>query len=654
MKTTAMLLLVVLCACTIEAKDWTPAPALPNPGGTTVVNVSNVTQLLTAVGNIQSNQLIVLAPGTYNLTNSCWFNPGSTITNIGIRGSTGDPDDVQLVGAGMTNNSIQHGIWVGKVDGMLIADLTIKEVYYHPVQVTADSSNVHFYNLKLIDAGEQFIKGSSGGSPGTGSDFGIVEYCYFAYTTQGTDYTNGVDIHGGQDWIIRHNHFLRCNLIDSTGAIGPVILMWNGSSGTIVDGNTFINCECAIALGLIQRTPNDHTGGIVRNNFIYRASGTPQGVDSPDASIWIWDSPNTKVLNNTVIQNGSYASAIEYRFDTTNGEFRNNICDGTILDRGSGTSGNTVANNVTNAQTSWFVNASTGDLRLVSTASGAIDQGQTHSDVTDDYDGSVRGSNPDLGAHEFNGTPANQTPIANATFSGTPNVGNTLTLDGTGSSDPDSGPSALTFAWSQISGPTTTISSASSASATVTPTTVGSYVFRLTVDDSADTDTDDVSITVVDPALTISTGTWAMQVNDGSLPATSTRTLTYGGTGTLSVNVNSSETWLSVSFDNGSGGNTLAPSASGTITATVASVAGLSKGTHTATITVTGNDGTSHQVQITFELTYADPISSGKGGSGGGGCATEPVHAAYCLAVLGILVVLAASTRCRAVASASR
>jgi uncharacterized protein (TIGR03382 family) len=644
LKTTAMLLLGILCACTLAAKDWTSGPALADPSGTTRVNVSSDAQLQTAVSNIASNQLIVLAAGTYNLSNTCWFNPSSTVTNVGIRGATGNPDDVVLKGAGMTNSSIQHGIWVGKVDGMLIADLTIKEVYYHPVQVTTDSSNVHFYNLKLIDAGEQFIKGSSGGSPGTGSDFGIVEYCYFAYTTQGTDYTNGVDVHGGAGWIIRNNYFLRTNLIDSTGAIGPAILMWNGSSDTIVEGNTFINCECAIALGLIQRTPNDHSGGIVRNNFIYREAGTPQGVDSPDASIWIWDSPGTKVLNNTVIQNGSYASAIEYRFDTTGGEFRNNLCDGTVLDRGSGTSGNVESNNVTNAQTGWFVNAASGDLRLSSSApASVIDAAVVHAAVTDDYDGNARGSNPDIGAHEYNGTPANQAPVASASYSGTPNIGVTLTLDGSGSSDPDSGPSALTYAWSQLSGPTVSISNAGSATTSVTPTTVGSYVFRLTVDDGADTDTDDVTINVTDPALTINTTAWALTVTDASLPGTTTRTLTYGGSGTLTVSVGSSESWLSVSFDNGSGGDTLASGASGTITATVSSVAGLSKGTHTATVSVTGSDGTSHQVQISFELNYTDNFSSGGGSGGGGGCQAD--HGVAFMLPLLLLLVAAALRR---------
>ncbi|MCB9932050.1 MAG: right-handed parallel beta-helix repeat-containing protein [Planctomycetes bacterium] len=642
MKTTALLLLAMLCL-PLAAKDWTPAPALPNPSGVTVINVSTDAQLQAAVGAIASNQLIVLAAGTYTLSNSLWFNPASTVTNIGIRGATGNPDDVVLKGAGMTSSAIPHGMWVGKVNGMLIADLTIREVFYHPVQVTTDSSNVHFYNLKLIDAGEQFIKGSSGGSPGTGSDYGIVEYCWFEYTNQGTGYTNGVDVHGGDGWIIRHNHFLRINVI---GGYGPCILMWNGSSNTIIEGNTFINCEQAIALGLIDRTPDDHSGGIVRNNFIYRAAGTPQGVDSPDAGIMIWDSPNTKVLNNTVIQNGSYANAIEYRFGTTGAEIRNNLCDGAITDRGSGTGGNTVANNVTSAQSGWFVNAAAGNLRLSASApASVVDAANAHASVTDDFDGNARGGSPDIGASERGGTPANQPPVAAAIYSGTPNVGNTLTLDGTGSSDPDSGPNALIYAWTQISGPSVNISGAGSASASITPGTVGSYLFRLTVDDGADTDTADVSISVSDPALTIDTSTWAMTVTDSSLPGVSTRQLTYGGSGTLTVSVSADQPWLSVSFDNGSGGNTLAASASGTITATVGSVAGLSKGAQAATITVTGNDGTSHQVQISFQLTYSDALGNSGGGAGGGGCAAD--HGAAFAAPLLLLLVLCASRRRR-------
>ena len=103
--------------------------------------------------------------------------------------------------------------------------------------------------------------------------------------------------------------------------------MWNGSTNTLVDGNTFINCQREIALGLIERTPNDHTGGIVRNNFIYR--------DVPgDTAIYVADSPNTQVLHNTILISRTYANPIEYRFpDTTGVVIANNVLDGAIARR---------------------------------------------------------------------------------------------------------------------------------------------------------------------------------------------------------------------------------------------------------------------------------------------------------------------------------
>src|SRR4029078_6498368 len=57
-------------------------------------------------------------------------------------------------------------------------------------------------------------------------------------------------------------------------------------------------------LGLIERTPNDHTGGIVRNNFIYR--------DVPgDAAVYVGDTPGTQVLHNTILISRNYANTIE-------------------------------------------------------------------------------------------------------------------------------------------------------------------------------------------------------------------------------------------------------------------------------------------------------------------------------------------------------
>ena len=90
---------------------------------------------------------------------------------------------------------------------------------------------------------------------------------------------------------------------------GPAILMWNDSTNTQVDGNTFIDCQREIALGLIERTPNDHSGGIIRNNFIYRSG-------AGDSAIYVADSPNTQVLHNSIFISGTYANPIDTAFLT--------------------------------------------------------------------------------------------------------------------------------------------------------------------------------------------------------------------------------------------------------------------------------------------------------------------------------------------------
>jgi leucyl aminopeptidase len=73
-------------------------------------------------------------------------------------------------------------------------------------------------------------------------------------------------------------------------------------------------------------------------------------------------------------------------------------------------------------------------------------------------------------------------------------TGTSVTLDGSGA-DPDGGPSPLSFAWSQVSGPATSIGNATQPVANVTPSTAGTYVFRLTVSDGAAQASDEMTLT---------------------------------------------------------------------------------------------------------------------------------------------------------------
>ena len=90
----------------------------------------------------------------------------------------------------------------------------------------------------------------------------------------------------------------------------------------------------------------------------------------------------------------------------------------------------------------------------------------------------------------------NSKPVADAGDDQIVRPSTTVTLDGSGSSDDDE--DTLTYVWSQTSGTTVTLSSATAASPTFTaPSTAGTLVFSLTVNDGiGDSDPDTVTVTV--------------------------------------------------------------------------------------------------------------------------------------------------------------
>jgi hypothetical protein len=374
------------------------APPLPPPSGQ-VVSVATVAQLQAAVAGLQSNTTVLVQPGTYHLTSTLWMN--TNVQNVAIRGSTDSCDDVVLVGRGMANpayGGVPHGIWIGNARQVLIANLTIRDVYFHPIQLDPGSGAraPRIYNVRLVDAGEQFVKSSANGT-GPGVDDGIVEYSILEYTTTArSDYTNGVDVHQGARWIVRHNLFR--NIRAPAGLLaGPAILMWNRSRDSLVEGNLFLNTQYGIALGLDAGRPDDHAGGIVRNNVFHRSPS-----QSGDVGIVINNSAGTAVLHNTVILSGTYPNAIEYRFPATTGvEIRSNLADGAVQRRDGASA--TVAGNVTTAQPGWFADAAGGNLHLTAVATPAIDRAQPHPLVTRDYDQAPRptGALPDVGADEL-------------------------------------------------------------------------------------------------------------------------------------------------------------------------------------------------------------------------------------------------------------
>ena len=277
--------------------------------------------------------------------------------------------------------------------------MTLRDFNQHAIILNSGVNNPVFRNLHIVDIGDQFLKNNPTSDKLNGVDNGIVENSLLEYSTTAPDtYTNGVDVHRGKNWIIRNNTFK--NFRTAGGLAGPAVLMWNGSSDTTVIQNTFINNQRDISLGLDPTIPaggaTDHARGLIANNLIYKTSSV-----SPDVPVAVFDSPQTKMYHNTILVNGAYPNAIEYRFARTTGvDIKNNLTDGGIVAR-DGASGS-VGTNITNATSSLFANAAAGDLHLKQTATSAIDKAVVVA-LDIDIDGQARpqGAAADIGADEF-------------------------------------------------------------------------------------------------------------------------------------------------------------------------------------------------------------------------------------------------------------
>ncbi len=399
----------------LKAPNDAPPLEPPPAPSAAVVWVDTVAKLQDAVNNLQSGQTIVLQKGTYTLTHELNLGLNRQVSNVTIRGATDDFNDVVIRGQGMDNPAIGMGISVYNAQDVTIADLSIGEVYYHPIQLqgSGGAQRVHVYHDRLYDAGEQFIKSNPGG---TGVNDCTIEYNLVEYTAgpstvshgPGAGYTNGISAHGVDGWVIANNLFRNFHTPDSSiWTYNPAVLVWNHSSNTVVEGNTFINDDRAIALGLeVTPTGYDHQGGIVRNNMIYMQPGlySPTRIAGSDGQILVYDSPGTKVEHNTILTNGNSNKSIEVRWASTGVEFRNNLADAPLGARNGGVFD--ASDNYLNATPAMFVAPEAGDLHLVSnrlTRSTVMDQAPFLSDVTDDWDGDSRpiDGGVDIGADEF-------------------------------------------------------------------------------------------------------------------------------------------------------------------------------------------------------------------------------------------------------------
>jgi hypothetical protein len=381
---------------------WQSSPKLGAPKGR-VVRVRTEAELQDAVHNLRSGTTILIEPGTYRLTATLHIRGG--VKNVAIRGASGERNRVILKGPGMRRKDVSkvpHGIMVSDATDVLIANLSVGDVWFHPITLQGKDGckRVRVYNVRLFDAGEQFIKANPDGAGG-GADDCTVEYCVFEYTDTARHwYTQGMSVHTAKGWVVRNNLFRNIRGPAGDAKVGGCIDFWHGSKNTTVEGNVIVNCRIGIRFGLEHRKRtngiHDHEGGIIRNNVFWREKGA---VLAPDAAIMVWDSPGTKVLQNTVILNGTYldGGAIEYRW-SKRVILANNLTDARNWKREEADGRET--NNRLVKDLNGFRKASVADLRLTPAARTVLSPVPALADCPLTIDGHNRSDPTDAGAYE--------------------------------------------------------------------------------------------------------------------------------------------------------------------------------------------------------------------------------------------------------------
>lgn len=373
-------IIILFVATPIKSQIDSGCTCTPIPTTGTEITVSNVQELESAIdqANINNgNTTIILEPGEYQLSYNLRLIT-ENMANTTIMGSTDNKDDVYIKGLGWDNNLVTH-IFLVEADNFTVANMTIGEVFYHPIQVQSnpiDADNFTAQNVKFLDAKEQLLKVSGGGGP-LYSDNGKVLCCEFEFTNgiAYQYYTGGIDAHRAVDWEVKYNTFKHIRSPEYDLA-EHAIHFWRECSGTIVESNLIINCDRGIGFGLGEGFENGHTGGLIMNNMVHT---------SRDVGIGLETSTDTKIYNNTVVTD-NYPRSIEYRFaGTTDALITNNLVNGEISDRSSGSTG-VLTTNYQFASTAIFTAADDYDYHLEGLPNWLVDQGSYLTEVKKDFD----------------------------------------------------------------------------------------------------------------------------------------------------------------------------------------------------------------------------------------------------------------------------
>lgn len=388
------------------------------------VTPSQAGQLGSIAAAAQAGDVLRLADGTYPVSGDVVMNLSKA--NITLISASRDASKVILDGGP------SHGareIVQASASSITIAHVTIRNARDHLIHFYpgggADLHGIVIYGVVLEDGGQQFLKSNTDQSPQLPQNAHFVDdvtiaCSRFTMTAAGRAYvptnpsnasypcyTGGIDAHAARGWRVQDNRFegIYC---DVNSLAEHAIHFWQTGRDQVIERNVLVNNARGIGLGLgdgtglVERpySDNPHAAdkidpyvgnydGLIANNMIYA------DIARFDSGISVEQAMGARIVHNTVFRAGAaQGNAIEYRFENSLVELRNNLANEVRprdMPRG------TVDHNVTSVTAAMFVAPAAGDLHL--TASN--DQGAPITGITTDLDGDPRSaSTPDVGADE--------------------------------------------------------------------------------------------------------------------------------------------------------------------------------------------------------------------------------------------------------------
>jgi hypothetical protein len=213
----------------------------------------------------------------------------------------------------------------------------------------------------------------------------------------GGDYIAAIDMMALEDWTFSDNFFR--NVKGRNGGGRAAIFIWVRSRQIVVERNVIIDCDRGVAFGNPGQSTANRDGeqlvyvadGMIRNNFI---------VGGTDCGIELWYAERIKVFNNSIWRpDRNWNRGIRIGTGTARTDIVNNLVHGEIRLEGGEAQ---LRQNLARRLDGYFADPASGNLALAPAATGAIDQGVSLPEVTDDIRGRPRRERPDLGAWESN------------------------------------------------------------------------------------------------------------------------------------------------------------------------------------------------------------------------------------------------------------